>query len=141
MSNLNASLGSAQIERIEDIIKVKRNIAKMYSENFENNKFVKFVKEPDYGFSNYAYPNIILKKGNKKLRNNLIKYLGKNKINSRAMFPQASNMPMFEKRFNNLNSKFVSDNGITLPSWPGIKKNDIKKVCFQITKVLSDNNL
>ena len=140
MSNLNASLGSAQIQRIDEIVKIKRKIAKMYLEHFESDKFVRFVKEPDYGYSNYGYPNIILKKGNKKLRNNLINYLGEKKINSRAMFPQTSNMPMFEKRFNNLNSKLVSDNGLTLPSWPGIKKNDLKKVCFEITKFLRNNN-
>ena len=76
----------------------------------------------------------------KKLRNKLINYLGRKRINSRAMFPQTSNMPMFEKRFNNLNSKYVSDNALTLPSWPGMKKNHIKKVCIEITKFLRNNN-
>jgi hypothetical protein len=33
---------------------------------FENNKYVRFIKEPEYGYSNYSYPNIILKKSNKK---------------------------------------------------------------------------
>jgi perosamine synthetase len=138
MSNLNASLGSAQVQRINEIIRIKRNIAKIYLEYFENDKFVRFIKEPDYGFSNYAYPNIILKKGNKKLRNSLIKYLASKKINARVMFPQVSGMPMFKKRFNNLNSKFITDNGITLPSWPGLAKNDIKRVYSEVTKFINN---
>jgi perosamine synthetase len=137
MSNLNASLGSAQVQRIDDILKIKRDTAKRYMEYFEDNKFARFIKEPFYGFSNYAYPNIILKKGNKKLRNDLINYLVHKKINARAMFPLMSDMPMFKKRFENLNSKFISERGITLPSWPGIKKTDIKKVYLEITKFIN----
>jgi perosamine synthetase len=138
MSNLNASLGSAQMDRIRDIIMIKRNIAKEYLEFFENNKYVKFIKEPEYGYSNYAYPNIIINKGNKKLRNDLIKYLAKKNIISRAMFPLMSDMPMFEKRFNNLNSRFASNNGITLPSSPKMKQSDIKRVSTEIINYLKN---
>ena len=62
MSNLNASLGCAQVQRINDIVKIKRNIAKEYLNYFDQNEHLRFIKEPSYGFSNYAYPNIILKK-------------------------------------------------------------------------------
>jgi perosamine synthetase len=138
MSNLNASLGCAQIERIKDIVTIKRNIAKQYIEYFENNKYVKFIKEPEYGYSNYAYPNIIINKGNKKLRNNLIKHLEKKKIFSRAMFPPMSDMPMFKKRFINSNSRFASHNGLTLPSSPEMTKSDIKTVSIEIINYLKN---
>jgi perosamine synthetase len=136
MSNLNASLGSAQVERIKNLIMIKRNIAQAYFNYFENNKFIKFIKEPTYGFSNYSYPNIILNKGSKALRNNLIKFLEKKKIHARAMFPPISDMPMFKKRFLNLNSRIASDNGITLPSPPCIKKSQIQRVCSEVVSFL-----
>jgi perosamine synthetase len=139
MSNLNASLGFAQVQRIKDIVRIKRNIAKKYIEYFDNNKYVRFIKEPEYGYSNYAYPNIILKKRNKKLISMLLKYLERRKIFSRAMFPTMSNMPMFKKRFINLNSDFASQNVITLPSNPQMKSYDIKRVCLEITKFLKTN--
>jgi perosamine synthetase len=139
MSNLNASLGFAQVQRIKDIVRIKRNIAKKYIEYFDNNKYVTFIKEPEYGYSNYAYPNIILKKGNKKLISMLLKYLERRKIFARAMFPTMSNMPMFKKRFINLNSDFASQNVITLPSNPQMKSYDIKKVCLMITKFFKTN--
>jgi perosamine synthetase len=139
MSNLNASLGSAQVERIKDIVKIKRNIAKKYIQYFENNKYVRFIKEPEYGYSNYGYPNIILKKSNKKKRDQLVHYLSTKNIQARQMFPLMSDMPMFKKRFKNLNSKLVSDNGITLPSAPQMTSNDINRVFTEIMKFLKKN--
>ena len=137
MSNLNASLGSAQVQRIKNIVKIKRNIAKEYMEYFENNKYASFIKEPDYGFSNYGYPNIILKKSNKKKRDKLIKYLLTKNIQARQMFPVMSDMPMFKKRFNNLNARFISDNAITLPSSPSITSSDITRVYKEIMYFLN----
>ena len=139
MSNLNASLGSAQVQRINDIIKIKRNIAKKYMQYFENNKDARFIKEPEYGYSNYSYPNIILKKSNKKKRDQLVHYLSTKNIQARQMFPLISDMPMFKKRFKNLNSKLVSDNGITLPSAPQMTSNDINRVFIEIMQFLKKN--
>jgi perosamine synthetase len=139
MSNLNASLGSAQVERIANIVKIKRKIAKKYIDLFENNKFVKFVKEPTYGYSNYGYPNIILKNHNKKTRNKLVEYLYYKNIESRQMFPRMSDMPMFKKRFANPNAKLVSENCITLPSSPQMSLTDIKRVFEEVMFFLKRN--
>jgi len=136
MSNLNASLGSAQVERIKDIVKIKRNIAKEYIKYFENNKYVRFIKEPEYGYSNYGYPNIILKKSNKKKRDQLVHYLSTKNIQARQMFPLMSDMPMFKKRYQNQNSRLVSENAITLPSAPQMSRLDIKRVYLEIMKFL-----
>lgn len=138
MSNLNASLGCAQIQRIKKIVKIKRNIAKQYIRYFENNEHFRFITEPEYGHSNYAYPNIILKNSNKKKRNQLVQYLDTKNIQARQMFPLMSDMPMFEKRFKNSNSRLVSDNSITLPSSPQMSSSDIEKVYLNIMKFLKN---
>ena len=132
MSNLNASLGAAQVQRISEIIKKKRNIASQYIDFFKKNSHVNFITEPSYGFSNYAYPNIILKDGNNKLRDKIIYYLETKKIFARKMFPPISSMDMFKKRYANKNAKFVSENAITLPSAAIMGSADIKRVCKEI---------
>jgi perosamine synthetase len=139
MSNLNASLGSAQVQRINNIVKIKRDIAKKYIQYFEKNKYVSFIKEPEYGYSNYGYPNIILKKSNKKKRDQLVHYLSSKNIQARQMFPLMSDMPMFKRRFKNLNSRLASDNAITLPSAPQMTSGDINKVFTEIMKFLKKN--
>jgi perosamine synthetase len=139
MSNLNASLGSAQVQRIKDIVKIKRDIAKTYIRYFENNKYVRFIEEPAYGFSNYGYPNIILKKPNKKKRDKLVQHLLSKNIFSRPMFPLMSDMPMFKRRFENPNSRLVSENTITLPSPPQMTSKDISRVFIEIMKFFKKN--
>lgn len=140
MSNLNAALGSAQIQRLDQIIILKRNIAKLYMDFFENNKYVRFINEPEYGFSNYGYPNIILKNSNRKKRDKLVEYLTSKNITSRQMFPVTSDMPMFKKRYKNPNSRLVADNAITLPSFPEMTSSDIKRVFNEIMKFLKKNH-
>jgi perosamine synthetase len=136
MSNLNASLGAAQVQRINEIVKIKRNIASQYIDFFEKNLYVNFIKEPSYGFSNYAYPNIILKEGSKNLRDKIVHHLESKKIFARKMFPPMSDMDMFKKRHHNSNSRFVSENAITLPSASIMSSADIKRVCNEIFSFL-----
>jgi perosamine synthetase len=138
MSNLNASLGNAQISKLQKLISIKRKIASEYINFFYNNKMIEFIKEPEYGYSNYSYPNIFIKKSNKIKRNKLIKYLNHKKIQSRAMFPLTSEMPMFKKRFYNKESKIMSENCLTLPSYPYMTHNDIKRVSMEIINFLKD---
>ena len=52
------------------------------------------------------------------------------------MFPPISDMPMFKKRFLNLNSRIASDNGITLPSPPCMTKSQIQRVCSEVVSFL-----
>lgn len=139
MSNLNASLGEAQISRLSEIIKIKRKIAHQYLDHFEKDKNIKFIKEPTYGFSNYAYPNITLNNLGKKIRNKLVNYLLSKSIQVRQMFPCMSDMPMYNKRYLNPNSHYVSDNSITLPSYPKISSKEIKRISNIIKKFIKDN--
>jgi dTDP-4-amino-4,6-dideoxygalactose transaminase len=98
---------------------------------------VRFIKEPEYGYSNYAYPNILLNKSNKKKRDQLVHYLSTKNIQARQMFPLMSDMPMFKKRYQNQNSRLVSENAITLPSAPQTSSLDIKRVYLEIMKFLT----
>ncbi|MBN7818864.1 LegC family aminotransferase [Bowmanella yangjiangensis] len=52
MPNLNAALGCAQFEQLENFIVDKRVIASSYQEYFDGSDF-KFIREPDYSRSNY----------------------------------------------------------------------------------------
>ncbi len=134
MSNLNAALAYVQVKRIKELVKIKRKIAETYIRYLKNLNNVKFIYEPKYGYSNYAYPNITLENSNKEKRDILIRKLSSKKIYCRAMFPATSEMPMFKTQSKNINSFYVSDNSITLPSPPNLKIKDIKRICDEIKK-------
>jgi perosamine synthetase len=75
MSNLNASLGFAQIEKINYFIKLKRNLFKRYEKSFSAISKAHIFREPKYARSNYWLNTIVLSESNMKLRNKIINEL------------------------------------------------------------------
>ncbi len=61
MPNLNAAMGCAQLERLDDILKIKRKLANKYELLFEDSKDFKFISEPSYARSNYWLNAIYIK--------------------------------------------------------------------------------
>ncbi|MFJ8257656.1 LegC family aminotransferase [Peribacillus asahii] len=60
MPNINAALGYAQIEKMDDFLASKRNLTKSYQELFEKIDGVDLFIEPSFGTSNYWLQTIIL---------------------------------------------------------------------------------
>ena len=83
MPGINASLGLAQIDHIEKIIKLKRRIFLKYKKEFENSEFFEIIYEPKYSRSNYWLQNIKLKKNSIKLKNHLLNCSNENGLNTR----------------------------------------------------------
>ena len=86
MPNLNASIGLAQLENINKIIKNKRNLYFLYKELFSNIDEIDLFKEPANCKSNYWLQTIILKKQNKKLRNNILIHTNQKQIMTRPVW-------------------------------------------------------
>jgi perosamine synthetase len=60
MPNLNAALGCAQLERLDQFVEEKRKLAAAYETAFHEMKDVSFLKEPMGGRSNYWLAAILL---------------------------------------------------------------------------------
>ena len=59
MPNLNAALGVAQLEKLDELVQRKRQLACRYRDAFADMADVRFVTEPEYSMSN-AWLNAIL---------------------------------------------------------------------------------
>ncbi len=53
MPNINAALGCAQLEQLNDFLKSKRVLAEKYAARFKELQDIEFIEEPSYGKSNY----------------------------------------------------------------------------------------
>jgi dTDP-4-amino-4,6-dideoxygalactose transaminase len=53
LPNINAALGCAQMERLEEILRDKRAIAQRYREFFEEQEGIRFIDEPEGTRSNF----------------------------------------------------------------------------------------
>lgn len=60
LPNINAALGCAQIENLDDFIRDKRNLAEKYKEVFRNARGITFFQEAKYARSNYWLNVLIL---------------------------------------------------------------------------------
>lgn len=86
MPNLNAALGVAQLEILNDILRWKRDIAARYESAFRDVKGVSFVKEPSDSVSNYWLNAIRIEGANLEDRNGILKALNEAGYQSRPIW-------------------------------------------------------
>ncbi|MCK8064983.1 LegC family aminotransferase [Vibrio sp. 1CM7H] len=117
MPNLNAALGCAQMEVIEQYLKQKRELAECYSEFFKGTGF-KFVTEPDYAQSNYWLNAIICP--DKESREQVLTDTNSSGVMTRPIWQLMHRLPMFENaiRGDLTYSEFIEAHLINLPSTP-----------------------
>jgi perosamine synthetase len=72
MPNINAALGCAQLDRLDEFLLNKRNLAKKYDIALKNSETLEFVTEPKDTTSNYWLNTVRLKKPNLQIRNELL---------------------------------------------------------------------
>ncbi|WP_170962348.1 LegC family aminotransferase [Vibrio sp. F13] len=117
MPNLNAALGCAQMEVIEQYLKQKRQLAKCYENLFSGTDF-QFVTEPDYAESNYWLNAIICP--DKKSREEILAGTNSAGVMTRPIWQLMHRLPMFENamRGDLTYSEFIEAHLINLPSTP-----------------------
>ena len=117
MPNLNAALGCAQMEVIEQYLKQKRVLAEGYNDFFKGSD-IKFVTEPEYAQSNYWLNAIICP--DKESREEVLKGTNGSGVMTRPIWQLMHRLPMFENaiRGDLTYSEFIEAHLINLPSTP-----------------------
>ena len=115
MPNLNAALLVAQLEKLDDFIIDKRNLANEYENFFKNSNF-DFFKEPKDSKSNYWLNSIIFK--NKNERDKFLEETNSNGIMTRPIWTLMNKLPMFkDAQHDDLkNSEWLSERVVNIPS-------------------------
>ena len=127
MSNLQAAMGCAQIERADELIEKKRTIFKWYRELFQDFP-CKMNPEPLYAKNSYWMPTIVFDRDLDVNRDDLMEHLKKHGIDSRPFFYPLSSLPMFENKPENEVSYDIYDRGINLPSHHEISFEQVERV-------------
>lgn len=140
ISNIQAAIGCAQVERIDELINKKREIFFEYNKELSqiNNLTMNPIpkeKDTQYG---YWMPTIIFDKKLEFDREKLLKIFKQNNIDGRVFFYPLSSLPMFEERKENVVSYDIFERGINLPSYHDINSNSIKYVIDIIKESLND---
>ena len=134
MSNIQAAIGCAQLERIDELISKKRKIFNFYKDNLKNLP-VKFNPEPENTKNGYWMPTIIVDEGIKFDRDDVLKKFNQENIDARVFFWPLSSLPMFEKVKQNHVSYSLNVRGINLPSYHDLTEEQQERVIKVINNI------
>jgi perosamine synthetase len=120
MSNIQAAIGCAQIERIDELIDRKREILKYYRENLECLSGISMNPEPEGTVNGAWMPTIVFDQKAGITREQLQTSFKSENIDARVFFHPLSSLPMFEDKQLNLNAWDIPNRAINLPSYHDI---------------------
>jgi perosamine synthetase len=134
MSNIQAAIGCAQMERIEKLIKKKREILSKYKINLKDFDGIKMNPEPKGTINGAWMPTVVFDKYLNISREKIINCFKKENIDARVFFWPLSSLPMFEAVNENFNARSISSRAINLPSFHDILDEEIQRICEIIKK-------
>lgn len=115
MPNLNAALGLAQMECLDEFLSIKTILARKWQEFF-NERNIKFVNAIEGNKANHWLNTIIL--NSKKDRDSLLEFTNNNLVMTRPVWQLMSSLKMFKDcQTDGLkNSKWLSNRVVNIPS-------------------------
>ncbi len=135
MTNLQAALGLAQLERIDELLTKKKYIFEWYQEGLKDIPNLKLNVQRG-GYKNVYWMICLEIIGyDEEKRDKLIKKLKEKGIDSRPFFYPVSDMSMYEKAETHITHK-VYQRGINLPSYFDLNKNNILNISDVIKGLL-----
>lgn len=125
IANLTAALALAQVERVDELLEMKRRIFGWYHDRLKDVPGIKLIVEKPGCKSNYCYPSLLLEDSIKVERDHILSVFRDNNIHCRPGFPQMSAFPMYEQRFPNPEAHKVWTRGISLASALNLTEDDV----------------
>lgn len=116
MPNINAALGCAQLEHIEEYVADKRKTAQEYSEYFRGINGVDFFIEPKDCRSNYWLNVVMLP--DKQAQQEFLEFTNDNGVMTRPVWELMNRLPMFRECQNDglVNTLWLADRIVNIPS-------------------------
>ena len=128
MSNMQAAMGCAQLERIDELIKRKQNILKRYKDLLEPISGVTLNFEMENTINGAWMPTVVFDTEIGITQERLLLAFHANNIDARVFFWPLSSLPMFDAKKTNVNAFDIPNRAINLPSYHDITNEEINKV-------------
>ena len=135
MTNMQAAIGCAQIEKIDKFIDIKRKNAFTYNSFLKDCAEIILPPEKEWAKNTFWLYSILLKNTN---INQLIKKLKEKNIDSRRFFYPINVLPPYKQKGDYKVSNMLSKNGISLPSSVNLTEEKIKYICHSLLEILRE---
>lgn len=128
-TDLQAVVGIAQMQRLKDRVKFKKELYKMYKQKLENIEEIRFPKT-NLEETPPWFVDIIIEDGD---REQLSDYLETADIDTRPFYPPVHTQGPYAGRSENIPiTEKISKNGIWLPSSPNLTNEEVEYICENI---------
>lgn len=129
MSNIQAAIGCAQIERIDTLIARKREILAAYRDRLMGIPGLSMNPEPAGTINGAWMPTVVFGRAAGVSRDMMQAAFADANIDARVFFHPLTSLPMFEDRAENINAWDIPTRAINLPSYHDMTDADIGRIC------------
>jgi len=136
MTNIQAAIGLAQLERIDEVIQMKRRNAQIYNSFLKDVEGVTTPPEKRWAKNVYWMYSVLIETIH---RDALMEELREQEIDTRPFFHPIHLLPPYTNHDTRLPvAEQLSRKGVNLPSSATLQYKDIEYVCTTIKSVMSD---
>ncbi|CAB3920896.1 MULTISPECIES: DegT/DnrJ/EryC1/StrS family aminotransferase [Achromobacter] len=129
MSNIQAAIGCAQLERIDTLISRKRDILASYRSRLADLPGLTLNPEPAGTINGAWMPTVVYPEQSGVKKSDLLRAFNAASIDARVFFSPLSALPMFVDRPDNKISWAIHKRAINLPSFHELSDADMDRVC------------
>ena len=138
MTNLQAALGVAQLERIEELIQKRREIMRWYQEELGARAGVRLNRHASWAKPVYWLVCMEVEAFDEASRSKFMTALRGRGVDSRPYFYPVSDMPMYGSATPTPVAHRISRAGVNLPSYIDLTRDDVRHVCEQVVLSLKE---
>ncbi len=136
MTNIEAAIGLAQLERANQFIEAKRKLATQYAEQLAGLP-IEIHGEAEGTFHSYWMISILVERAEQ--RDALRAHLAQAGIETRPLFYPVHTMPMYAHNYRKHRvAEDLAWRGINLPSWPGLSPDQLRYITSAILEFYDD---
>lgn len=125
ISNLQAAMGCAQLERAAELVDKKRQVFQWYREILRDVRGIAWNPEPTHTKNSFWMPTMIVQDFTEADRDGFMQAMANDQIQLRPFFYPLSSLPMFERNAGNKVSYSIYGRGINLPSYFELTQDDV----------------
>jgi perosamine synthetase len=130
MTNICAAIGFAQLEKIDEIIQRKRQIADLYKELLRGTNYQVHPETNDV-FHSYWMVSILVPQASD--RDQIRQLLTNKGVETRPVFYPVHTMPMYSQKYQRYKiAENIGWRGINLPSYPDLEEEQLVYICEKL---------
>ncbi len=141
MTNMQAAIGAAQLDKVGALLKKKRRIARLYNERLKDVEGLRLPAEEKWAWNVYWMYSVVVEDGFGMTRDTLMEDLRAEGVDTRAFFVPMHSQPVIKssgilrKKASYPVADRISKRGLYLPTGLALEEKDIDFVCAKLKKV------